>query len=59
MKKEKPDWIFQCRKCGHLVYILKDSIKKMLKIDCPDCGEEACENWILYGEGDYLTTIKS
>lgn len=48
--KEK-DWIFQCNKCSHEVYVDKDKVNKMLKLDCPGCGEEAYENWTLRGEG--------
>lgn len=53
MKKEKPDWIFKCYKCDHNVYITKSSIKKILKMDCPECGEEPYENWMFIGEGDF------
>lgn len=52
---------FKCRKCGHLVristklqsdkadvqlFLLK--LSGMLDHDCPNCGEEAYENWLLY-----------
>lgn len=53
MKKEKPDWIFTCHKCQHQVYVGKEKVKKMLKLDCPECGEEPYENWVLVGEGDF------
>jgi DNA-directed RNA polymerase subunit M/transcription elongation factor TFIIS len=56
MKKEQPDWIFECRKCGHLLYIGKDKDNKWSKVlaeDCPNCGEEGDENWIFIGEGDF------
>lgn len=50
---KKPDWIFKCYKCSHKVYVTKKDIAKMLKTDCPQCGEEAFENWIFIGEGDF------
>ena len=50
MKKEK-DWIFECRKCQHNLYVGKEKVKKLLKTNCPNCGEEAGELWILIGEG--------
>lgn len=50
---EKPDWTFSCLKCGHVVYVDKTKVKKMMKLDCPECGEEAYENWVLCGEGDF------
>lgn len=59
VKKEKPDWIFQCNKCTHEVYVDKKEVSKMLKADCPECGEEAFENWTLIGEGDFNTLPKS
>jgi len=53
MKVYKPEFIFQCRKCGHLIYCRKESVFKVLKKDCPECGEEKGELWILIGEGNY------
>lgn len=51
--KNKPDYIFTCSKCEHRVYVGKDRIQKMLKTDCPECGEECYELWILSGEGNF------
>jgi len=53
MKREKPDWLFVCQKCNHVIYIKKDRIKELLKLECPECGEEARLLWIISGEGDY------
>lgn len=53
MKKTKPDWIFECYKCEHELYVTKKHIAHLLKTDCPHCGEEAHRNWILIGEGDF------
>jgi len=50
-KMVQPDYIFQCEKCNHKVYVDKKRIDKMLSLDCPECGEEADNNWILEGEG--------
>ena len=51
MKNKKNDFVFNCRKCGHLIFLKE--IKKLLKIDCPECGEEAEENWIFSRMGNY------
>jgi DNA-directed RNA polymerase subunit RPC12/RpoP len=48
--------VFKCRKCGYLMFIEDigmSKIKKLLKLDCPECGEESNENWILSRIGDY------
>lgn len=53
MANKKPDFIFECKKCGHLLYVPKviDKLIKLLKTDCNECGEEPC--WIICGEGDF------
>ena len=48
---EKPDIVFQCKKCGHLIFT--PNVIKLLKTDCPRCGEEPYVNWILKRRGDY------
>lgn len=50
MKKEK-DFIFKCRKCYHNLYVSKGKISKLWDYECPECGEEGYENWIIIGEG--------
>ena len=47
------DFIFKCKKCYHNVYIKRERIEKLLKTDCPQCGEEADELWILLGRGHF------
>lgn len=49
------DIIFICKKCRHNLYVSnkKGWIKKMLTADCPNCGEEAYENWILRDTGKF------
>jgi len=42
---------FKCKKCGHLVYT--NEIKKFYNLpemECPECGEEGFENWIVIGD---------
>lgn len=46
--------VFSCRKCGHELYMDSYNIgwkhfKKLAEHDCPACGEEGYENWILCG----------
>ena len=52
---KKSEFIFACKKCGHLLYVEKDKekIQQLLKIDCPTCGENPFELWVLIGEGNY------
>lgn len=54
MEKE---FIFKCKKCYHNVYVERGKIEKLLKSDCPECGEEADELWILLGRG-YFSEFK-
>lgn len=50
-----PDIKFKCRKCGHNLYITKGryTLDEITEMDCPECGEEGYENWILLGDGNY------
>lgn len=50
--------VFKCRKCGHELYMdsynLHNSnswkaFDNLSKRECPSCGEEGYENWILVG----------
>lgn len=46
--------VFKCRKCGHLLYVENTEtavadIKRVSYKDCPECGEDSYENWILVG----------
>lgn len=43
---------FQCYKCDHQLYLANTEkwTKKLVKTDCPSCGEEPYENWIFIGE---------
>lgn len=53
MTKKVKDVVFSCQKCSHEIYVSFDvkGIRKMLKLECPECGEEPC--WTLQREGDY------
>lgn len=46
--------VFICQKCSHIVFVdeKKGWVKKVLN-DCPNCGEEPYENWVLRGYGNY------
>lgn len=50
MTKNK-DFIFQCKKCSHQIYT--STPEKLINYDCPECGEEWNENYILIGKGNY------
>lgn len=49
--------VFICHKCGHNLYVSRwnqeKQMKAIMEIDCPSCGEEAHENWILSHFGNY------
>ena len=48
--------VFQCSKCGHLLFVedtSKTKLEKIMNTDCPDCGEEAYGNWVLLRMGNY------
>ncbi len=52
------DIVFSCRKCGHLLFVSQDKLNikaltQIAKKDCPNCGEEGYENWILNRGGNY------
>ena len=50
----KKDLIFICKKCGHNLYVSHAKIRKLFKLDCPNCGEEADNLWILSCEGVFI-----
>ena len=57
---KQKDLIFICRKCEHNLYVSPEigSIKRLLKKDCPNCGEEREELWILSREGHWKGEVK-
>lgn len=54
MKNEK-DLVYTCRKCDHRLYVSgwedEKKMKKILKMSCPNCGEEPYNLWILTAFG--------
>jgi len=45
-------WVFECRKCGHLIFLNKNkTLKKLETYKCPECKEKSERNWIFLGEG--------
>lgn len=49
--------VFSCRKCGHLMYVPEDVLdvqllNRLSEKNCPKCGEEGYENWILVAVKD-------
>lgn len=56
---KKPDLVFSCRKCGHLLFVSTKErtaiqIGEILeKAECPNCGEEPYKNWTFVRFGNY------
>lgn len=49
----KSDYVFECKKCGHNLYVDKSKMDKMIKLkECPECGEET-PIFIFIGEGNF------
>ena len=52
--------VLQCHKCEHRIYIDVNNRVNLLKTlgniadnyDCPECGEEPYENWVLIGTAE-------
>jgi transcription elongation factor Elf1 len=51
-KINTPDYVFECKKCGHYLYVDKKKMQKLIDRDCDECGEEA-PIWIFIGEGNF------
>jgi len=52
----KKDVIFLCKKCrNHYLYVsnFMKNANDIIEMECPVCGEEGYENWILIGLGLY------
>ena len=55
MEDKKFRIVFKCHKCEHQMHItttgedqyIAAKLHKLLYLDCPSCGEEPYENWIL------------
>ena len=49
-------WVFECKKCGHLIFIKKNKdLKKLIKCQCPECQILDDRNWVFVGEGNSKT----
>ena len=49
-------WVFECKVCGHLIFIKKDKdLKKLIKCQCPECQILDDRNWVFVGEGNSKT----
>lgn len=48
--------VFLCVKCRHHLFLNGEEImpilKRLDKYNCPNCGEEGCENWMFSHVGD-------
>lgn len=54
------DLVFICRKCEHTLFLSKALAsngaviaRKLMKMNCPDCGEDAEDLWIFSRIGSY------
>ena len=54
---KQPDLVVVCKKCEHQLYVpykkVEDFIYNPEDYDCPNCGENGFENWVLSRSGDY------
>lgn len=49
-------WVFECKVCGHLIFIKKDKgLKKLKNYQCPGCQTLNDRNWVFVGEGNSKT----
>lgn len=49
-------WVFECKNCGHLIFIKKDkSLMRLTSYECPECKLLDSRNWVFIGEGDSKT----
>lgn len=48
--------VFFCRKCKHHLFLNGEEIMSILKkldnYNCPNCGEDGCENWVFSHVGN-------
>lgn len=54
----KPDFVFRCKKCGHLLFTdaTKEGVLKLIDAECPMCGEEPDSwngLWVLIRDGNF------
>lgn len=49
-------WVFECKVCGHLIFIKKDKgLRKLENYQCPGCQALNDRNWVFVGEGNSKT----
>ena len=49
-------WVFECKECGHLIFIKKDKgLTKLFEYQCPGCQTLDNRNWVFVGEGNSKT----
>ncbi|GJQ43722.1 MAG: hypothetical protein JETCAE03_32200 [Ignavibacteriaceae bacterium] len=47
MKTKTKTYIFECYKCSHELHVDENKLDKVIKTECPNCGEEPYRLWIL------------
>lgn len=55
-KDSKREIVFKCKKCEHQLYvdcICADRLEQIARMECPQCGEDGHENWILSRKGNF------
>jgi hypothetical protein len=52
-EEEKKEPVFECRKCGHLVFLSSGELEKLLEKECDYCGEQPERLWIFVRFGNY------
>jgi len=60
-KKSETDLVLKCRKCGHNLFVgsidgfisLKTLVRLSEKGECPECGEEGFENFLISRAGNF------
>ena len=54
----KPDFVFKCKKCGHLLFTnaTKKGVLEIIDTVCPCCGEEPDSwngLWVIIRDGNF------
>lgn len=45
-------WVFECKGCGHLIFIKKEkNLIRLTSYECPECKLLDSKNWVFIGEG--------
>ena len=52
MKYKMDCWVFECKGCGHLIFIKKEkNLIRLTSYECPECKLLDSKNWVFIGEG--------